>query len=75
MTINRETKGDTLFEIEFTHKGKKEIEYIYVWAKSALEASNYLILNHIWGKQHAIRVHSSNLLRWKEEANQKRYAE
>lgn len=59
MTIlNRHKPGDSLLEIEFTPKGKKETISVYVYAKDRLEASNYLILNHIWGKQHRITYKS-----------------
>lgn len=60
--LNRKAKGEILFEIDFTPKGKKAMETVYVYAKNELGASNYLILNRIFGKQHEIRVHSSNLL-------------
>ena len=52
--LNRRKPGDSLLEIEFTPKGKKETVSLYVYAKDRLEASNYLILNHIWGKQNSI---------------------
>ena len=52
--LNRRKPGDSLLEIEFTPKGKKETVSLYVYAKDKLEASNYLILNHIWGKQNRI---------------------
>lgn len=52
--LNRRKPGDSLLEIEFTPKGKKETVSLYVYAKDRLEASNYLILNHIWGKQRRI---------------------
>lgn len=60
-TLNQKAKGEILFEIDFTPKGKKSMETVYVYAKDKLGASNYLILNRIFGKQHEIRVHSSNL--------------
>lgn len=63
MMLNKKTEGDYLFEIDFTPKGSKEMKTVYVYAKSSLEASNYLILNHMYGKQHEIRYHSSNLLK------------
>ena len=37
-------------------------EHISVTPKNQLDAHNYLILNGIWGTQHEIRYHSSNLL-------------
>lgn len=75
MTLNTPKTNDTLFEIEFTPNGKQEVEFVYVWAENELQAHNYLILHHIYGTQHAIRVHSSNFLRWKEEAHQRRYTD
>lgn len=56
--LNRRKSGDSLLEIEFTPKGKKETISLYVYAKDRLDASNYLILNHIWGKQHRITYKS-----------------
>lgn len=38
------------------------MQTVYVYAKNQLDAHNYLILNGIWGTQHEIRYHSSNLL-------------
>lgn len=63
MTMNKKFEGATLFEIDFTPKGSKEMTQVYVWAKNSLDASNYLIYRHIWGKQSAIRVHSSNFMK------------
>ncbi|NBI93242.1 hypothetical protein D3Z45_22415, partial [Lachnospiraceae bacterium] len=45
-------EGAILFEIDYTPKGTKEMKTVKVWAKNRLDASNYMILNHIWGKQH-----------------------
>ena len=61
-TLNRKSEGDFLFEIDFTPKGQKKMQTVYVYAKNQLDAHNYLILNGIWGMQHEIRYHSSNLL-------------
>ena len=61
--LNKRFEGAQLFEIDFTPKGTKTMETVTVWAKNELDASNYLILNHIWGKQHAIRLATSNLLK------------
>ena len=63
MILNSKSKGDTLFEIDFTPKGTTNRQLLHVWAKNRLSASNYLILNRIYGTQHSIRVHSSNLLK------------
>lgn len=53
----------TLFEIDYTPKGTKTMKTVSVWAKNRLDASNYMILNHIWGKQHEIRAATANLLK------------
>ena len=63
MRLNNKTAGTELFEVLITLKGSKEITSVYVYAKNRLEASNQLILNKIYGKQHEIRYHSSNLLK------------
>lgn len=63
MMLNKKTEGTDLYEIDFTPKGAKEMTQVYVYAKNRLDASNFLILNHIWGKQHAIRIHSTNLMK------------
>lgn len=63
MILNSKVKGDTLFEIDFTPKGTASRQLLHVWAKNRLAASNYLILNHIFGTQHSIRCHSSGLLK------------
>ena len=52
--LNKKSEGTKLFQILFTPKGQKEKTWVYVYAKNELDASNYLILNHIWGKQHGI---------------------
>ena len=62
MMLNKKTEGTDLYEIDFTPKGAKEMTQVYVYAKSRLDASNFLICNKIWGKQHAIRIHTSSLL-------------
>ena len=61
--LNRKFEGATLFEIDYTPKGTKEMKTVSVWAKNRLDASNYMILNHIWGKQHEIRVATVNFLK------------
>lgn len=43
-----------------TRRREHTMETVKVWAKNRLDASNYLILNHIWGKQHEIRVATVN---------------
>ena len=63
MALNTKTEGTQLFEIDFTPKGTKERTTVSVYAKNRLDASNYLILNHIWGKQHEIRYANVNLLK------------
>lgn len=63
MALNKKTEGTQLFEIDFTLKGTKERTTVYVYARNRLDASNYLILNHIWGKQHEIRCAGVNLLK------------
>lgn len=63
MALNTKTEGTQLFEIDFTPKGTKERTMVSVYAKNRLDASNYLILNHIWGKQHEIRYANVNLLK------------
>ena len=63
MILNAKIEGTELYEIDFTPKGAKEMTHVYVYAKNRMDASNFLILNRIWGKQHAIRIHSSNLLK------------
>lgn len=59
-TLNQKQAGDKLYEIEFTPKGKTEKTALHVWAKNKLAASNYLILNKIWGTQHQILEKGEN---------------
>ena len=61
--LNRKFEGATLYEIDYTPKGTKTMKTVSVWAKNRLDASNYMILNHIWGKQHEIRVATANLMK------------
>ena len=61
--LNRKFEGAILFEIDYTPKGTKTMKTVSVWAKNRLDASNYMILNHIWGKQHEIRVATVNLMK------------
>lgn len=68
MTLNSKFEGASLYEIDFTPKGTHNRQTLYVYARNRLDASNYLILNHIWGNQHSIRPHSSNLLDARERA-------
>lgn len=63
-TLNTRQEGMNLYEIDFTPKGTKEQLIIQVWAKNRLDASNYLILNKIWGKQHQI---TKKLIEWGEK--------
>ena len=62
MILNQKTAGTDLYEIEFTPKGKAKKTNLYVYAKNRLDAGNYLILNHIYGTQHSIKIHTSNLI-------------
>ncbi|MEZ3453549.1 MAG: hypothetical protein K1W17_04180 [Oscillospiraceae bacterium] len=59
---NEAKKGMLLHEIVFTPKGEKEKISVYVYAKNRLDASNWLILNHIWGKQHEVIICNVNLM-------------
>lgn len=59
MILNEKTAGTELYEIEITRKGKKEREWLCVYAKNRLDASNFLILNKIYGKQHTIRENTT----------------
>ena len=61
--LNRKFEGATLFEIDYTPKGTKAMKTVKVWARNRLDASNHMILSHIWGKQHEIRVATVNLMR------------
>lgn len=61
--LNRKFEGATLFEIDYTPKGTNTRKTVKVWARNRLDASNFLILNRIWGKQHGIRVATANLLK------------
>lgn len=63
MILNKQVAGTELYEIDFTPKGTKERTTLYVYAKNRLDAGNFLILKKIWGKQHEIKVHSTNLLK------------
>jgi hypothetical protein len=62
-TLNKKTEGTELYEIEYTPKGKTQKETVTVWAKNRLDASNYMILNKLWGKQHRVTYHTSNFLK------------
>ena len=59
MALNTKTEGTKLYEIEITRKGQKEREWLSVYAKNRLDASNFLILNKIYGKQHIIRENTT----------------
>lgn len=61
-TVNSRTPGAELYEIDFTPRGTAEKITIHVWAKDRMAAHNEMILRKIWGKQHEIRLHSSNLI-------------
>ena len=58
-TINTRKPGDDLYEVLFTPKGEAEPITVYVYARNRLQASNTLILERIWGRQHEIRLHTS----------------
>ena len=58
--LNRRFEGAKLFEIDYTPKGTRTIKTVKVWARNRLDASNYMILNHIWGKQCEIRISEGN---------------
>ena len=58
-TINTRKPGDDLYEILYTPKGEAEPITVYAYAPSRLEASNTMIRERIWGRQHEIRLHSS----------------
>lgn len=57
--LNEQKQGTELYAIEFTPKGEKKKIEVFVWAKNRLDASNYLILNKLWGKQHSIKIHTA----------------
>lgn len=61
--LNKKFKSAELYEIDFTPKGTRNRKTLYVWARSQLDASNFLILNGIWGTQHAIRPSTTNLIK------------
>lgn len=60
MILNKKTEGTELYEIEITRKGQTEREWLYVYAKNRLDASNFLILRKIYGTQHIIRHSTIN---------------
>ena len=63
MALNKKSKGMELYIIDFTPKGTSDRQEVGVYAKNRLDASNYLILNQIWGKQHSVRIATANLLK------------
>ena len=63
MTLNKKTTGTDLYLIDFTPKGTSKKETLGVYAKNRADASNYLILNGIYGKQHSIRISTTALLK------------
>ena len=63
MILNHKTNGTDLYIIDFTPKGTNDRQEVGVYAKNRLDASNYLILNHIWGKQHSVRISTTALLK------------
>ena len=60
--LNAKSAGSTLYEIDFTPRGAARTS-VFVYANTQLDASNFLILNKIWGRQHSVTPHSSNLLK------------
>ena len=62
MTLNKKTEGTSLYEIDWTPKGSKTRQLVYVYAKNRLEASNEMIRRHLFGKQNSITVCNVNLL-------------
>lgn len=80
MSMNKEFEGAFLYNIEFVPKGTNKTTWLSVWAKNELDASNYLILHNIWGKQVSIQPSTVNFLeakeRWhKERLSQRPFAE
>lgn len=63
MLLNKKTEGTILFEIDYTPKGSKEKKTVSVYAKNRMDASNFMITNKLFGKQHEIRVASVNLMK------------
>lgn len=51
------------YRVIYTSKGTNEVKEMIVYAKNRLEASNYMILNGIYGKQHKIEYCSVNLMK------------
>ena len=70
--LNRKFEGATLYEIDYTPKGTKTMKTVSVWAKNRLDASNYMILNHIaeirrgtdMRREGSIKVNSSIFHYW-----------
>lgn len=67
MTIGSSGKGKQLFEVSITPKGETKPVDVYVYAKNRIDASNELITNGYYGKQHSVSSHSSNFLEAKEK--------
>ena len=64
--LNKREEGLDLYRITFTPKGRIFQAEALVWAKNRLDASNYLIKNKIYGKQHSIELDSTNLMNARE---------
>ncbi len=62
MTLNKKTNGTELYKVTYTPKGTTERRTVGIYAKNRLDASNYLILNKMFGKQHSIEYATANLL-------------
>ena len=63
--LNQKTEGTQLYEIGFTPRGNQKQLAVHVFAKNRLDAHNYMILNHFWGKQHYIvRAATTELIKF-----------
>ena len=61
-TLNAKTPGSDLYAIDFTPRGAARTT-VYVYAVNRIDASNFLISHKIWGRQHSVVPHTSNLLK------------
>lgn len=59
--LNNYYEGSSEFLIEFTPKGSTEKINLLVNAKNKLDASNFLILNKIYGTQHSVTLYNSHI--------------
>ena len=60
--LNRKEKGQALWMVTYIPKGSKQEETVGVYAKSRLDASNYMILNRFFGKQVRIELNFASQL-------------